>query len=335
MKKIFLIIAIPLFFSCSRDYRISELKLYSGIRDVTKISNDKFAFLTNLKEYNGLIAIGYINGQGELLKVQTINKDSSVDVNGDFIHLLHSGTLLNVFYEKRYKKFTIESFDSLGLVNELNVSGRSNCYGAVFQLDESKQSVYIKSEYRYNDGKHQDYKFNYIELDSDMRIKKKMVVNLGSYYPMGITAIGSNIFYYIDDRKLFLYSGETKNISPIYKFPGDIMDVKRVGDNLYVLLEDFLYIVNSSGEVTREFKLHDKESAYSALSIVETDKKGILVQFESGKDNLFRSFSVNGSQTGEFKVKRGDLMGDCYYIYRGVSNLLIYSTASDLYLKSL
>lgn len=289
----------------------------------------------NLKEYKGIIAIGYISAEGELLKIQTINKDSNVDVNSDFIHLHNNGSLLNVFYEKRYRTFTVESFDNLGLVNELNIDGKKNCYGAIFQLEDSRQSVYIKSEYRYNDGINQDYRFNYIDLNSDMSIKKKGVVNLGSYYPMGITSIGGNIFYYIDDRKLFLYSGETNSIKPIYKFTGDIKTTKRVGDNLYVLLEDFLYIVNKSGEVTKEFKLHDKESIYSALSIVETDKKGILVQFESGKDNLFRSFSVNGSQTGEFKVKRSDLYGDCYYIYKGVTNFLIYSTVSDLYLKSL
>lgn len=310
------------------------LNLYNGVRDITPVNNN-YAFLMNLKDYSGLMSVGYISSSGELLKVQTINKDNNVDINNDFIHIEYDNDLLYVFYERRSRKIVIESFDNLGIVNESIINGSSGCYGTIFQIDENSKSVYVRSEYKYEISNQYGYRYNFIDLDSNMGVKKKKVVNLGSYYPMGITSINGNIFFFIDDRKLYYYSGETRGINPIYKFTEDIVELKRKGDNLLVLLKDYLYMVNNKGEVVKEFKLQNKESGYRAVAIVNSNKRGIMVQFRSGKDNLFRSFSINGNQTGEFKVKRADLYGDCFYNYEGLINKIIYSTTEGLYIKSL
>lgn len=335
MKKLFILLSIVLFFSCSGDNSVEILNLYSGVSDINITDDGRVAFLGNLSDYENILALCYIDFSGELLDVLPIDTDRSFDANSGNVRVFRNSKYLNVLYEEWDKKIVIDSFDRNGFVKDHIFETTNSRYGSIFFIEGINRSFFIRSDKHHKIGAKRNYTYNYYILKKDLSLKWKGAISLGNLYPRALTFFNNEIYFILDDKKLFSASLIDGKQSAIYKFPKEILEIKQIGENLAVLIEDSLFMVNSGKEVFKEYKLVSKEEEYKAVSLVNNYEKGFMVHFKSYEGSTFRSFSIGGNQTGLFKVKRADLNSNVFYHENGKNEIVIYSTEDKVYLKCL
>lgn len=329
-KCILVLILLSLLLSCNKVIEVKNLTLYNGVTELVEVNGNNIAFLMNLKNYNNIIALGYINTLGDILRIYPIDKYLNVDVNRDFLKLLKYEKYLLLIYESRGNEIIIESFTGLNPYAKYSYLRDKNSYGSIFHVGNSSESTYIRSSLIYNSREHKSYKYNYFILDEYFKELSKGIIDLGEFYPTHMTLFNSNV-YYVVDRTLYKKSIADRLEISVYKFDSEVIEIKAVKNNLIILLVDRVFIVDASGEVIKGFNLLQNGSLYSAQSIINVIDKSIVVNLKSDTDNIYKIFTIFGSQTGEYKVPHrtsGDslLSKDQY---------LIYSTKNHLYLKNL
>lgn len=335
MKKIFILLFTFLFFSCSKDRSVELLNLYSGASDIHITEDERIAFLGNLSDYENILALCYINLSGELLDVLPIDTDRCFDANSGNVRVFKNSNYLNVLYEEWDKKIVIDSFDRNGFVKDLIVETNNSRYGSLFFIEGINSSFFIRSSKHHKIGPRRNYTYNYYILNKNLSVKWRGAVSLGNLYPRSMTFFNNEVYYILDDKKLFSVSVINGEKSAIYKFPKEILEIKQFGENLAILIEDSLFMVNRDKEVFKEYKLVSEEEEYKAVSLVNNYDKGFMVHFKSFEGSTFRSFSIGGNQTGLFKIKRSDLNNNVYYHNSGKNSTIIYSTKDKVYLKTL
>ncbi len=329
-KCILVLLLISLFLSCNKITEVEHLKLYDGVTEIVEVSDDKIAFLMNLKEYNNIIALGYISTKGEILQIYPIEKYQNVDVNGDYLKLIKYDKYLILIYENRGTEIVLETFNGLKPYAKHFYNRDKNCYGSIFQVGNSNESIFIKSSVIYNSYKHKSYKLNYFILDKEFKETDRGVIDLGEFHPDHMTLFNSDV-YYVIDRKLYRKSIEDGVEQSVYNFDSDVIEIRVINSNLVVLLADTIFIIDESGEVIKGFNLIQNGSVYSAKSITNVINNSIVVNLKSEIDNVYKIFTIFGSQTDEYEVSN-ITTGDSFL---SKDKYLIYSTKNSLYLKDL
>ncbi|MGL1891728.1 MAG: hypothetical protein OCD02_08875 [Spirochaetaceae bacterium] len=332
MKCYSICIILILITSCSKSYKVNELNLYSGVSEIIKLENNNFVFLANLTNFNNIITLNYISDSGELINVYPLDKYTNTDVQANFIKLVNQKNQLTVFYENKGQEIIAESFNNLLRTNYIKFIRDKSSYGSIFKIENNAKPIFIRSKKNYVNTKHSNYKYNYFLLNNKLEVLENHSIDLGEYFPRGITVFNDKIIYFIDDSKLFFYNIKDKQHTPIYQFKNDILDIKIISDKMLILLFDVIYIVNKSGEVTKSFKLIKKGSSYSANKIIETNNNVIVVQFNSENGSMFKSFNVHGIQMSEYFLKE-NIFGDSYHYKSENSTSFFYSTADSLFFK--
>lgn len=332
--KFYPFILLILLVSCSGSHKVDDLILFNGVSEFTKDSQHNVAFLTNLKEYNNMMAMCYVNDKGELLKVYPIDKYSNIDVTMDFLKLSNNRGDINLFYENRGTDIIVKSFHDLSLKKTINLKRDVNSYGTIITIGNIGKSEFIKSSVFYNSINHESYKYNYFLLDESLGLLDSGIIDLGQFFPMGMLIINNKLFYYIDDRQLLFKSIKDGSVTSIYNFESDIVEVKLYNNSILVLLSDSIYIVTEEGKLLKGFTLLKNNTEYIAKSIMDTEDNLIVVELTSENNTIYKIFTFYGSQIGEYGLDDKSI-GDSYILKSKNREILFYSTMTNLYLKVL
>lgn len=331
--KFYSIIIVFFLISCSENQIVNNLILYNGVYEITRQSDNYITFTANLKEYNNIMALCYINYSGELVKVYPIDKYDNVDVSMEYIKLLENNGLLNLLYENRDTDIIIESFNGLSLYKQTYLKRDPKSYGSIIQIGHSGKSKYIKSSL-YNDSTtHKSYYYNYFILDDNLELLESGSFDLGEYYPRGMLLQNENVFYYLNDRDLVFKPIEGGKETSVYNFESDIIQLKKFNDTILVLLIDSMYMVTEDGKLSKGFNLLQEGSNYTAVSILTSENEFIVVQLISDKSTIYKIFSSLGSQIKEYSIN-DVCIGDSYIFDSIQGQKLLYSNNSHLYLNA-
>lgn len=329
--KFYSLIFLILLFSCKSSTKVEHLSLFNGISEITKFDDNCYVFLANLKEYNNIMSLCYVDKLGQLLRVYPIDKYSNVDINSGFIKLVVYNQELLLIYENRVNEIVIETFNKLGLLKKYSLLKDKIGYGTFIQFGDGSVCKYIKSSKFYDSTDHSNYEYNFFILKDNFEIINKGMVNLGEFLPAGMKLLNHRLFYYIDDKQLFYTTLNSKNIESVYSFESDIVAMKPLDNKMLILLYDSIYIVSEEGELSKGFKLLEEESNFSATSILNCDEELIIVEFKSESETIYKTFTLFGSQKGAYKIDKLTT-GEAYIIPDKDTVRIIYSVGDGLYL---
>lgn len=331
--KFYFIIILLFLISCSENKIVNNLISYNGVYEITRENDNYITFTANLKEYNNIMVMCFINCSGELIKVYPIDKYNNVDVSMEYIKLLESNGLLHLLYENRDTYIIIESFNGLTLYKKTFLKRDPKSYGSLIQIGQSGNSKYVKSSL-YNDSTtHKSYYYNYFILDDNLNLLKSGSLDLDEYYPRGMLLQNGNVFYYLNDRDLVFKPLAGGKETSVYNFDSNIIQLKKFNDTILVLLSDSIYMVTEDGKISKGFNLLQEGSNYTAVSILTSENEFIVVQLTSEKGSIYKIFSSFGSQIKEYSVNDVCIGGS--YIFDSLQGQkLLYSNKSNLYLNT-
>lgn len=331
--KFLLLLFLLTILSCNYDKSVDNLVLFSGVSEITNVGSNELCFITNLKEYNNLMALCFINIEGELLQVHPIDKYRNIDVNQDFIKIIEHDGIISVIYEEKDQSLIIESYNQHKIIDKIIFKRDINSYGSLIQIGKNNGSAYIRSNKIYNINTHKNYQYNYFILNENLEKIDSGLIDLGEYFPLGMTILNGKIFYYIDDRQLFFKQIHTAESFYAYKFDSDIVDIKVSYGKMLVLLSDSIYVITKDGEVTKGFNLLYTDSEFRAHSILNSnDENLIIIELKSSDETIFKIFTFFGIQIAEYKL--GKLtVGDTFFYYTSTGGIIAYSINTTLYLK--
>lgn len=330
--KFYTLLLVLLIVSCKENIVVEGLKLYNGVSEIT-VNNDNIYFLSNLSEYNNIMALCSINYSGKLLFVHPIDKYSNVDVTLPFMKLNRKNGIINLIYDNRGKEVIIESFLNNKFLSKKSYYKSLDSFGSIIKFPDSNSFDFIKHNMPLLETNTKGYKINYITLNNDFEMIKNKEIDLGQYYPKGILALEDKIFYYTDERTLSYKQINSDQIITVYNFQSDIIQLKHYKENLLVLLSDSIYIVTSDGQITKGFNLINENSNYTVQYIIDSNDDNIIVQLYDGKETKIKLFNYFGSQINEFSFEQ-IIVGSSMLLDDGDSTILIYSDLSNLYLNN-
>ncbi|MBN2617041.1 MAG: hypothetical protein JXR64_01875, partial [Spirochaetales bacterium] len=334
MKRfIFFLILLFILSACDSKISFNSLELYNGVTDLTPFGNDKICFIANLNNYKYLMVLVYANINGDILKIETIDKFVNIDVSLEQVKVFNFNNKITIAYSNINNKIDLIKYNDFDSFSKMELSLSSKSYGSFIEYNDQGDAIFIKSDKIYKSGDPSGYWFNYYKVDNELNILNQMNIFLGNLFPLGYIMLNGNIYFYVNDNQLMKKNINSSEISSIYNFEQEIIDIDIVNGNVLVLLKESVFLVSDEGELLKSFNLLGNAEGFFSKNIIHSQNGNITIELSNGFKTMYKEFSITGNPSSQ-KIINSLVVGDSYFFDSNGIKKLFYSTKSTLFIEN-